>query len=147
MRGCFSTGAVLTLLSDVGLANVLAANTRSSKASLSNAFAAILSCGSVPALLIGLCTNPRGAPHVTACVTWAFLRILWGCLLLRVLCDTSPGLFTFLRCLSVSVFQCRRARRRLGSFRTFVGSSTAARSPASAFDWRPPPTAETCQGI
>lgn len=62
-----------------------------------NAWAAVFGIASLVAILVGLGTNPRGTTHITACVSWAFLRIGWGLLILRALWDASPGPFTLLR--------------------------------------------------
>ena len=67
---------------------------------------AVAAVGSFLALLICIGTNPRGAPHITACVTWAFLRIVWGCLLLRALVDATRGsAFTMVRVLAGGALQ------------------------------------------
>ena len=106
MRGCFATSSVLNLASDLGLADALAGGRLSGAGAACTVLSAVAAVGSFLALLICIGTNPRGAPHITACVTWAFLRIVWGCLLLRALVDATRGsAFTMLRVLAGGALQ------------------------------------------
>lgn len=101
MRGCFGAGSTLNALSDVGLAFSI-------RPGPCTILATIAAIGSFAAILIGISTNPRGVPHVTACVTWAFLRIVWGTLLLRVLWAPRPG--AMLRTLFGAALACLGVR-------------------------------------
>ena len=71
MRGCFATSSVLNLASDLGLADALAGGRLSGAGAACTVLSAVAAVGSFLALLICIGTNPRGAPHITACVTWA----------------------------------------------------------------------------
>ena len=93
MRGCFGAGSVLNLGSDLGLSFVAL------RPGPCAGLAGVAAVGSFVAILVGISTNPRGAPHVTACVLWAFLRIAWGLFVLRAVWADAAGVPAFLRLL------------------------------------------------
>lgn len=88
MRGFVIPGILVNGAADLGLAAKLGDRYRGDGAKCANMAAALFAVMSLIAILIGMGTNPRGMTHVTACVTWAFFRMIWGWLLLCVVCTS-----------------------------------------------------------
>ena len=88
MRGFVIPGILVNGAADLGLAAKLGDRYRGDGAKCANMTAALFAVMSLIAILIGMGTNPRGMTHVTACVTWAFFRMIWGWLLLCVVCTS-----------------------------------------------------------
>ena len=88
MRGLVIPGILVNGAADLGLAAKLGDRYRGDGAKCANMAAALFAVMSLIAILIGMGTNPRGMTHVTACVTWAFFRMIWGWLLLCVVCTS-----------------------------------------------------------
>ena len=88
MRGFVIPGILVNGAADLGLAAKLGDRYRGDGAKCANMSAALFAVMSLIAILIGMGTNPRGMTHVTACVTWAFFRMIWGWLLLCVVCTS-----------------------------------------------------------
>ena len=88
MRGLVIPGILVNGAADLGLAAKLGDRYRGDGAKCANMSAALFAVMSLVAILIGMGTNPRSMTHVTACVTWAFFRMIWGWLLLCVVCTS-----------------------------------------------------------
>ena len=88
MRGFVIPGILVNGAADLGLAAKLGDRYRGDGAKCANYTAALFAVMSLVAILIGMGTNPRSMTHVTACVTWAFFRMIWGWLLLCVVCTS-----------------------------------------------------------
>ena len=120
MRGLVIPGILVNGAADLGLAFKVSDRYRGTGATCANVAATFFAVLSLVAILVGMGTNPRSDIHVNACVTWGFLRIVWGWLLLCVTftsCGCGPAQLAY---------AC--ARTAYGGVLTFLGLQLATQA-------------------